>query len=941
MPITNNLKKQIDLPVWEWMRFSIQTFNNAAQAFTTAIDGSDRYIYFEHPSAFYKYDTWSDTWSGLVAPAYYTTSNNASMAYSKSQGNRGRVLAGGTSSITIPSLISGAKLVGQKIRITAGPGAEQTRTIASATDPVTIESGVQTGGTTTTLIDTNKRWQVNQWVGYTCRITFNTNATFQRTVIYNTVDTLFFNDGNYTAIEPWDNQGFIGGFSTGSFSTYELASQTVTFDTPLVTAATTDSRFMVMSGVIWVISSVTSAPFFTWQMYDVLTDTWYQKTMNSSLFGTALGTDISITPIDEVENPYISSTATSATNRRLTDSTLSLTNDQYRNYQIRTTGGTGAGQRRRITSNINNTFEVDAKWSVTPDATTTYEIWPNTDFIYFTGNGQSATFAYDMEADLWISSPNSDYSVATNASITKNGDVPLAISTAVDNGTGSVLTVAVNAAGSNYAVNDIIQVSGGGVNCRLYVTSTNTAGGVTGVTFKNNGSGYATSTGTATTTVSGVGSGCTINVTSIGRTGLVTTAINHFLKIGDSITVAGSAVAGWNGTYTILSVDSSNQFTIASTATASLTSTFTTTTSLIVDSTKNWDVNEHTGKFLLILTGTSVTPTTQIRRITSNTATTITVPAYTAFTPAGNGTTRYCIMDPSTFGRDNKFWADNQSAYGYPTSGSTTSITDTTKNWIRGTLVGHVVRITAGTGLGNELVITANNNNTITFAAATFTPDTTTRYAIMDSFGTATSGSTTTLVDTGKNWVTNQWVGKRVRFIGGSSVSNEATITSNTATTLNFAATGAAIDSTTNYVIYGIPAFGIGMTARWMWGNGNHKYLFTARGSSTTNVNMFNITTGRYDFNISISGQGETFSNGSMWAYDGGDRIYVQQNQTGRIYYFDMVKREMVNSGTIPYGMGSTFLGNRMEVIKTEDGLKYLYIARNNGNELFRTLLFW
>jgi hypothetical protein len=49
----------------------------------------------------------------------------------------------------------------------------------------------------------------------------------------------------------------------------------------------------------------------------------------------------------------------------------------------------------------------------------------------------------------------------------------------------------------------------------------------------------------------------------------------------------------------------------------------------------------------------------------------------------------------------------------------------------------------------------------------------------------------------------------------------------------------------------------------------------------------------------------------------------------------------MVNSGTIPYGMGSTFLGNRMEIIKTEDGLKYLYVARNNGTELFRTLIFW
>ena len=939
MPITNNLKKTIDQPVWEWTRFALTTFNSPAAGFATAIDGSDRYIYYQYPGIFQRYDTWSDTWASLTPPLYYASVTVASMAYSKSQGNRGRVLAGGTSTITIPSLISGAKLVGQKIRITAGPGAEQTRTIASATDPVTVESGVSTGASTTALQDTTKKWQINQWVGYTCRVTYSTNATFQRTVVFNDTQNLYFADINLQQYEPFDNQGFPSSFS-GAFSNYEIAAQTVTFNTPLTTAVTTDSRFMIQSGVIWLLSSTPSSPFFTWQMYDVLTDVWYQKTMSAGLFAGGLGTEIAITPIDEVEAAYISSTATSATSRRLTDTTISMTDDQYRNYQIRTTGGTGAGQRRRIVSNLQRSFEVDAKWSVTPDATTTYEIWPNTDLIYFTGNAQSATFAYDVELDLWITAPPFDSAISCNATVTKNGDLPLAISTATDNGTGSVLTVAVNAAGSGYAVNDIIQISGGGANCRLYVTSTTTAGGVTGVAFKNSGSGYATSTGTATTALSGTGTGCTINVTAIGRTGLVTTITNHFLKIGDSVTIAGSSVAGWNGTYTILSVDNNTTFTVASTATASLTATSSTGTSLIVDPTKNWDTNEHLGKFLMVISGGSITPAIQIRRIASNTATTITpVLAFSAFTPA-NGTTRYCIVDPSSFGSDNKFWSDAQLAYGYATSGTTTSITDTTKNWIRGTWVGHVVRITAGTGLGNELTVTANNNNTITFATATFTPDNTTRYEIMDTFGTATSGSATTLVDTAKNWVTNQWANKRLRFVGGAAVTNEVSIISNTSNTLTFATT-TAVDNSTNYVIYGKSPDGAGMTLKWMWGNGNHMYLFNARGSASTFVNLFNITTGKYDFNMGISGQGEVFTTGSMWAYDGGNRIYAQKDATGRIFYFDMVKREMVNSGTIPFGMSTAFVGNRMEIIKTEDGLKYLYVARHNATEMWRTLVFW
>ena len=939
MPITNKLKKQIDQPVWEWMRFALTTFNSAASGFATAIDGSDRYIYYQYPGLFQRYDTWSDTWASLAPPTYYTTATVASMVYSKSQGNRGRVLAAPTSStLTIPSLISGEKLVGLKIRITTGVGAEQTRTITASTDPVTVESGVNTSSSSAVALqDTTKRWQVNQLVGYTVRITYSTNFSYQRTVIYNTVDTLYFSDVTLQQYEPWDNQGFTLSFAS-SFSTYEISSQTITVDTPFATTPTTDSRFMIMSGVIWLMSAQATSGF-TWQMYDVLTDIWYQKSMPSTIFSAAVSTEIALTPMEEIEAAYVSSTATSATNRRLTDSTLSLTNDQYRNYQIRTTGGTGAGQRRRITSNINNTFEVDSKWSVTPDATTTYEIWPNTDYIYFVGNANAATFAYDVESDVWVTGPSGDASVATNASVTKVGDIPLGIASAADNGTGSVLTVAVNAAGSNYAVGDVIAVSGGAANCRLYVTSTTTAGGVTGVAFKNNGSGYATATGSVTSIVSGSGSGCTINVTSIGRTGGVSTVLNHFLKRGDSVTIAGSAVAGWNGTYTILSVDATNTFTIASTATASLNSISPNSTTLVVDPTKSWDVNEHLGKFLMIISGGTITPNQQIRRITSNTATTITVPAFTAFTPT-NGSTRYVIIDPSSFGRDNKFWADNQLAYGYPTSGTTTSITDTTKNWIRGTWVGHVVRITAGTGLGNELVITANNNDTITFAAATFTPDTTTRYAIMDSFGTATSGSTTTLVDTTKNWVANQWVGKRVRFVGGASASNEITITSNSATTLSFAAT-TATDATTNYVIYGPPARGAGTNLKWTWGNGNHKYLFSAIGAASLGVTRFDITTGRWDSFYQNSGQGEQFNVGSMWAYDGADRVYVQQNQTGRIFYFDVVKREFVNSGTVPYGMSTAIVGNRMEIIKTEDGLKYLYVARHSGTEMWRTLLFW
>jgi hypothetical protein len=50
----------------------------------------------------------------------------------------------------------------------------------------------------------------------------------------------------------------------------------------------------------------------------------------------------------------------------------------------------------------------------------------------------------------------------------------------------------------------------------------------------------------------------------------------------------------------------------------------------------------------------------------------------------------------------------------------------------------------------------------------------------------------------------------------------------------------------------------------------------------------------------------------------------------------------MVNAyGTIPYGMGAAIIGNRMEIIKTDDGLQYLYIMRHSAQERCGELYFF
>jgi hypothetical protein len=67
--------------------------------------------------------------------------------------------------------------------------------------------------------------------------------------------------------------------------------------------------------------------------------------------------------------------------------------------------------------------------------------------------------------------------------------------------------------------------------------------------------------------------------------------------------------------------------------------------------------------------------------------------------------------------------------------------------------------------------------------------------------GTATGGTTTTLVNSGAAWTTNQWQNLKVSIVGGTGAGQIAAIASNTATTLTFGALTTAPDATSQYII--------------------------------------------------------------------------------------------------------------------------------------------
>jgi hypothetical protein len=94
--------------------------------------------------------------------------------------------------------------------------------------------------------------------------------------------------------------------------------------------------------------------------------------LSSNLTGTAYARSL--------YTAFITSTATAGAATTLDDTTQTWTVNTYANISVRITGGTGAGQVRRIASNTATQLTVTAAWATIPDATSTYVVESNGNF---------------------------------------------------------------------------------------------------------------------------------------------------------------------------------------------------------------------------------------------------------------------------------------------------------------------------------------------------------------------------------------------------------------------------------------------------------------------------------------------------------------------------------------------------------------------------------
>ncbi len=171
---------------------------------------------------------------------------------------------------------------------------------------------------------------------------------------------------------------------------------TLTFDTAVASSVANNDTFRIGSGSFFIFTSGVLSTSF--KRFDIATMSWGSALSITNLAGT-WGTDgRMVTACMGVS--YDSGTASSGGATTIVDSTKAWGTDQWINYQVRITGGTGIGQIRPITDSNGTTLTV-ATWTTNPDDTSTYVIEGDENAIYLMGNNTTTTVKYSISGNSW------------------------------------------------------------------------------------------------------------------------------------------------------------------------------------------------------------------------------------------------------------------------------------------------------------------------------------------------------------------------------------------------------------------------------------------------------------------------------------------------------------------------------------------------------------
>jgi hypothetical protein len=158
------------------------------------------------------------------------------------------------------------------------------------------------------------------------------------------------------------------------------------------TFRTTTGRYYVMN------AGTIAAGIF--KVFDIATMAWQANLATTNLPAT-WGTDGKLVLAYNFGEIFATGTATAGAASTLTNGAKAWTTNQWTNYMIRITAGTGIGQTRVIASNTGTVLTVSSAWTTTPDVTSQYEITANEDWLYLMGNNAVTMYRYSISANTW------------------------------------------------------------------------------------------------------------------------------------------------------------------------------------------------------------------------------------------------------------------------------------------------------------------------------------------------------------------------------------------------------------------------------------------------------------------------------------------------------------------------------------------------------------
>jgi hypothetical protein len=204
----------------------------------------------------------------------------------------------------------------------------------------------------------------------------------------------------YTGITATSFTGCSGG--TGTMATAQAVQFASSITLPVQASAfTTATVFRLMTPVWYVVGAGTLAAG-AFRKYDFATNQWVSGTITGLPATLATDGKLASTPswVDAGYKQFAAGTATGGSNTTLVNSGKAWAVDQWKNFQIRIVGGTGAGQIRPIVSNTATAISVSG-WNTNPDATSTYSIEGNDDYFYYAGNAAVTMYRYSIVSNAW------------------------------------------------------------------------------------------------------------------------------------------------------------------------------------------------------------------------------------------------------------------------------------------------------------------------------------------------------------------------------------------------------------------------------------------------------------------------------------------------------------------------------------------------------------